>query len=136
MKKRDPLLASIGLGTMAGMRALSAPSRVFENQSLGWLAELELLVDKLPFTPARTSAPQLAARAASGTLSAYYFARSNWSHRSRWNPATLALVGGATAVAATFATYHARRWLSRYFSDRLVAVAEDAVTARLGASIA
>jgi uncharacterized membrane protein len=69
-------------------------------------ALLEMVADKLPFTPDRTSPPALLGRialgAASGILAARAYGRS---------PLLAGLLAAGAAFGATFAWYHLRRTL-------------------------
>ena len=92
-------------------------------------AVLELVGDKLPFTPSRTTPVPLIARAASGAMSG---AAVCAAHKEDWVPG--AIVGAAAAIAAAFAGYLIRRSLTRNGEtpDLLVALAEDAIAIGIG----
>lgn len=148
-----PALA-IGIGAIAGLRALTAPaivSRYVRRKDLklhssrlkflksgnaantfAALALGELVTDKLPFTPGRTKPPSLAARIASGALcgAALYSARKRALAQG-------ALFGGLGAVAGSFAGMELRRRIGDglHVSDTAVAVAEDALAVTGGVAI-
>lgn len=144
---------ALGLATLAGMRATSAPtflSHYLSGQArlkglakwplrflqkpavastLKGLMALELVADKAPNGGDRTEPQQLAVRAASGALSAATL------YRARGGRALSgALVGGLGAVAATFASF----WLRKTISERthtntsIVGVGEDALVIASG----
>ncbi|MGV3502331.1 MAG: DUF4126 family protein [Adhaeribacter sp.] len=123
---------TLGLGAIAGMRAMSAP--VFLSEELGkidrkhlqhsplrflqaapiaagfkLLAAGELAGDKLPQMPDRINLPSLAVRTLSGALvgAALFTAR-------RDSAATGALLGGLSALAATYGSFYLRAALHRY----------------------
>jgi uncharacterized membrane protein len=150
---RDPLndaaadLASAaGIGVVAGLRSMTAPAVVAlaMNQrrlvppsgKLGLLkgnkvaaiiatmAVGELIVDKLPGVPDRTSAPSLIVRIATGAFAAALLSASR--ERSVW---TGAVAGGLGAIAGSFLGFNARKGIveNTRAKDSLVAVAEDAI---------
>ena len=114
------IAAAIGIGTIAGLRSMTAPAvvslavnREWINKPTNSLALLanrktayllsalaigELVVDKLPTTPNRTEPLSLTARVATGAFSAVALTRSK-------NCAVVAaLLGGLSAVAGAFAS--------------------------------
>jgi uncharacterized membrane protein len=120
----DTVIRVLGLGTIAGSRTVAAPAALSRAVSDGRIEGLEdtpfailgspgvstvlrilelgeLIVDKLPVTPSRTSPPPLLGRAASGGLvGAALFASEN----------RRTLVGGALgAVAAAVSAYAGER---------------------------
>ena len=143
-------LRAFGLGAVAGMRSLTAPAllrswtarqrhlaptpldHVATPTVLAVMAAGELVADKLPFTPDRTSPPSVVFRALSGALVGGSFCMAN-----RRSPVAGALIGAVGAVAATYAAFHVRRWLvkERGLPDAVVALAEDAATNALGRSL-
>ena len=146
---------SAAIGIAAGMRSMSAPALMSQfarrgTLSLGGspvgflnstgaasttavLAIGELIADKLPFIPARTTTGPLLARAVSGGLSGAIL--SSAKKRSAW---VGGLIGAFGAVGATFASYHLRRSVKEtlHLPDAIVAVAEDAAVAAIGILIA
>jgi uncharacterized membrane protein len=137
----SPALA-IGLGVVAGLRALTAPA------VLAWAAERrlirlgsspfatiisataakrisdcavsELIADKLPFTPSRLNAAPLTSRIVSGAIcgaTIYGVVKQPLTEG--------AVLGGLGAIAGAFAGYHMRKRLSRDLPDLGVAVLED-----------
>ncbi len=139
------------LGTMAGMRSLSAPALVsgltymgllpLANKqlellarpasvvTLGLLAGGEVIADKLPFVPARIKPGPLAVRAISGAMCGA--AVTSAKQRS-----TLfgALIGACTAVASTYGAYYLRRSAgeSSGIPDPALAIVEDALVVTAG----
>jgi uncharacterized membrane protein len=135
------------IGCVAGLRSLMAPAIVCAAAYLQWvhlegtplafmtnrvtlwlftfLAISELIVDKLPQTPARTAPMGLIARALTGGLCGAALAVSGGR--------TLlagALLGAAGGVASAFAGYEIRRGLVTQMKlpDFVVAVVEDLLT--------
>ncbi len=91
----------------------------------------EIVADKTPMIPPRTSPAPLVGRAASGALAGAAVAAAR-----RQNPIFPALVGAASAVASSFTMMEARRWAGERFDlpDPAVAVVEDVLT--IGISVA
>jgi uncharacterized membrane protein len=142
---------ALGLGAISGLRSLSGPAFVSRAASRGdlnldrtFLAFLssprlskalvlmelgELVGDKLPATPSRTSSPPLLGRAASGALvGAAVFV-------SEGRRATIgAALGSTAAIAASFTG----EWLRALavektgIPDPVVALAEDATVLLVG----
>lgn len=145
----SPALA-VGIGVVAGLRALTAPAvlawavnrRLLRLGSLPFatvisgtaskkmtqLAVGELIADKSPFTPSRLRAAPLAARIVSGAIcgaTIYSVVKRPLSEG--------AALGGLGAIAGAYAGYHTRKKLSRDMPDLKVAVMEDAFA--IGGSI-
>lgn len=145
------LLLAFGIGVVAGLRSLTAPSLVAIAAHLGWidlhhsplafmgskwtvgifivLALVELVADQRPNTPARTAAVGLSARIITGGLCGACLAVAGGA----------ALVVGAVAgaiggVAGAFGGYHARVGLVRslHLPDVAVAIPEDIIAIGLG----
>lgn len=145
------LLLSFSIAIMAGFRSLVTPAVVAWAAHLRWinlqdsplsfmgttwavgiftaLALVEVILDKLPSTPARTSAVQLSARVVTGALTGACLAVAGgvilWLG---------ALAGAVGAIAGAFGGYHLRASLGRALRvpDFLLAVTEDLVTIGLG----
>lgn len=140
------LRRALGLGAISGLRSMSGPALVsraaatgrlsLEGTTLAFLGSPrvskallvaalgELLGDKLPMTPSRTSPPPLLGRAASGALvGAALFA----SDGRRAAPG--AAVGSSAAVAAAFAGERLRALAGDKtgLPDPVLALIEDAV---------
>ena len=140
------LLLGFVLGMSAGMRSMAPIAIVAWAAQLGWpdlretslafmaapitawaftlFACVELVFDKLPFTPSRLGAGPLGVRILSGALSAATVAAA--AHQ----PVAIGAIAGALgAVAGALAGYHGRRHLTRNRKapDLLVALVEDAV---------
>jgi uncharacterized membrane protein len=89
------------------------------------LAATELVIDKLPSTPARTEVPGLTARVLFGGVSGWIAGRST-------GPSPVpALIGSAAALVAAFTGVRARHVLSERIGPLPAAFAEDAVTGSL-----
>ena len=140
------LLLSFLLGCVTGLRSLTAPAVICWAAHLGWLhfagiklaflgrpatlivftllALVELIVDKLPNTPARTAPLGLIARIVFGCLGGMALATSTGG-----NLLGAGIVGIAGALVGTFAGYRIRRDLvSRaHLADFAVAIAEDVI---------
>jgi uncharacterized membrane protein len=145
------LLLSFSIAIMAGFRSLVTPAVVAWAAHLRWinlqdsplsfmgttwavgiftaLALVEVILDKLPSTPARTSAVQLSARVVTGALTGACLAVAGgvilWLG---------ALAGAVGAIAGAFGGYHLRASLGRALRvpDFLLALTEDLVTIGLG----
>ena len=139
------LLMALLIGVVAGLRSLTAPAVVAWAAFLGWInlhatwaswvgnlitvviltvfAVGELVVDKLPKTPARTAAPSFGARIVMGGFSGAVIGAA-------WHWTFTALGAGVIgAVLGTLGGYHARRWLvaARGGHDLPIALLEDAI---------
>ena len=144
------ITVSAGLGVVAGLRSMTAPAvlnRAIGSKRIrsnGGLADLlrdrrvekivsamavgELIFDKLPFVPDRTSFPSMSFRIVSGAAVGAALCSS------KRVPVALGVVaGGVGAVAGTLAGYHLRKKLSEHAPGFLVAVAEDTVATGVGA---
>jgi uncharacterized membrane protein len=113
------------LGAIAGSRSATAPAAMSAALARGGAegdplvalavrlrpllyaaALLEMVADKLPFMPARTSPPALLGRIALGTASGVLAARAYGR-----SPLLAGLLAAGAALGATFAWYHLRRML-------------------------
>lgn len=99
---------------------------------MAFFAGGEMLADKAPFVPDRTSAVPLIGRAVMGSLTAAAFA----VHR-RTPVLVPAAVGAASAIASTFIAYHARRYASDHLEvpDQLLGLIEDAIVLGISQTI-
>jgi len=140
------------LGAIAGLRSLAAPALLsrharrnkginLDGTPFAWLASPaaatgisllaggEVLGDKAPFMPARTSPPALLGRAGAGALvGAAVFAADD-------KPIAIGVVVGVVAaVAATFAAYHLRKLAGEKsgLPDPIFGLVEDAIVAGSG----
>ena len=152
MKNNTAILQIIGLGFISGMRttfapALTAhffskkPNAALAQSKLGFIqspaaaivtklmAVAEIIGDKLPDTPDRTVAPQVMARVASGAFTGAVFSTAN-----KDNVVKGILIGGATALAATFATFYARKYVSKntFIKEPVTGAFEDAFAIESG----
>jgi uncharacterized membrane protein len=137
---------AVGIGLVAGLRSLTAPAAVSWAAHLGWLnlhssplafmgsmvavaifsllAIGELIADKMPKTPSRTSLVPLLARILMGGLcGASVCASANQSLLIG------ALLGGMGAVIGAFGGYEIRRQLVSKLNtkDIFVAISEDLI---------
>ncbi len=137
---------AIGIGIVAGLRALLAPAMVAWAAHLGWLnlqgsplafmgstaavaiftvlAVGELVGDKMPQTPKRTALPPLLARIVTGGLcGATLCAAAGQSLLAG------ALLGGIGGLIGAFAGYEIRKRSVRnlHIKDFFVAICEDLV---------
>ena len=133
------------LGCVAGLRSLTAPAVVCWAAHFGWLhlagtklafmnhpatliiftvlAAVELVVDKLPRTPARTAPTGLTARIVLGGLSGAAVGAGVGI-----NPYLGAAVACIGALTGAFAGYNVRRTLVlRHLPDFSVALTEDVI---------
>lgn len=137
---------TLGIGVIAGLRSMTAPAAVVWAAHLKWfdlqgtrlaflgssatvaivtlLAIGELIADKLPATPNRTSAVPLIGRIVTGGLCGAAICAAGGG--------TLALgavTGAVGGVIGAFGGYSVRHWLvqSAKLPDRVVAVAEDLI---------
>lgn len=140
-----------GLGTVAGLRAMTAPAVLSWAAHLGWvnlrgtplvfmgstvfvtiftLAALgEYVNDLLPKTPSRTAPAPLIARIAMGALSGISVCAS-----ASQSLIAGGLLGGVGGVMGAFGGYHARTRLVSWLrvKDAFVAIPEDLVAISLG----
>jgi uncharacterized membrane protein len=93
------------------------------------LGLVELVLDQLPGTPARTAAVGLSTRIVTGALSGACLAVAGGA-----TPWLGAVAGAIGAIAGAFGGYHARVGLVRALRvpDFVIAIAEDLVTIGLG----
>ena len=150
---RNKLYAqALGYGIIAGMRSMTAPALYSHGAAqnttnglpgtpyaplgapttataLALLAVGEMIVDKLPVTPARTEPPSVAFRVLSGALvGGALFASNDEDHLEG------ALVGGLAALAGTFGAYTLRKAISdqNVVPDPVLGMAEDALAVSVG----
>ena len=140
------LFLAFSIGMIAGLRSLTAPAAVAWAAHRGWLnlhstslsfmgstaavaiftilAVVELVVDQLPSTPARTKPPGLIARIVLGGLSGAALALAGGS-----SAAVGCVLGAIGGVLGAFAGYQARTRLVRALKvpDLVIAVLEDLV---------
>ena len=145
------IVLSLGIGFVAGLRALTAPALVSWAAHLGWLhlegtplafmgstvavaiftvlALGEYVTDLLPKTPPRTGPPGLIARLVTGVLSGACLAVSGGASLLLG-----ALLGAIGAVIGAFGGYKARTGLVKALNvkDIFIAIPEDLVAIGLG----
>lgn len=90
----------------------------------------ELVMDKLPTTPSRLSPPALGGRIAAGSGAAFVVAR-----RLGDDPIPAAVIGGLSAIAASYAGHAYRVWASKQVPPIAAALVEDAVALSIGAVV-
>jgi uncharacterized membrane protein len=147
-------LLAIGIGIVAGLRSLTAPALVSWAAHLGWInlhgsplsfmaspiavgiftlgAVGELIADKLPKTPARTTVMPLVTRMLMGGLcGACIYAAGAAA------PMIGAILGVIGALIGTYGGYHIRRALTSdgKVKDILVAIPEDIIAIVLAYAI-
>ena len=144
MKRQYNPGLTLGIGAVAGLRALTAPAVLAWAVKLKWirlghspfaailsarasktitdLAISELLADKLPFTPSRLKAGPLASRIVSGAVCGA--AINGIAERPLGEGAVLGAVG---AIAGAFAGYYTRKRLSGDMPSLRIALLEDAL---------
>jgi uncharacterized membrane protein len=141
------LILAAGIGFVAGLRSLLAPAAVSWAAHLGWLnlqdtplafmgstaavaifsilALAELVADKLPMTPSRTTPGPLLARIVMGSLTGACIGASN----GQGLLVAGMVVGGIGGAVGAFAGYNARKRLvsGLKVKDTVIAVLEDLV---------
>src|ERR1700674_4331381 len=144
-------LSAFGIGIVAGLRSLTAPAAVSWAANLHWLnlresrlALLgttiaaymisalglgELIADKLPFVPNRTSPLPMAFRIFSGAICGAAVCIP--AHRLLLAGT---LLGGLGAINGAFGGFHVRQLLVKYLkiTDLVIALAEDALAIGAG----
>jgi len=144
MKRSYTPALAVGIGAVAGLRALTAPAvlawaierrliRVGSSpfatiisgtasRRITHFALAELVADKLPFTPSRLNATPLVSRIISGSIC------GTTIYGVVKRPLTQgAVLGGLGAIAGAFVGYHMRKRLGREMPDLGVAILEDAL---------
>jgi len=155
LKSLKPIWKVISLGTLAGMRTMSAPvitthvlsrhpSKKLEKSPLRFmqsstvatvlkvLSVTELIADKLPSTPNRTEPAGVAARCLSGALTGATIYKAIGG-----KALTGAVIGGAAAIAATYGSYHMRKSIGKanHIADPVIGAIEDALVIGAGISL-
>ena len=141
-------ILALGIGIVAGLRSLTAPAVVAWGANLGWLnlhgsplafmgspaavaifsllAIGELIADKLPMIPKRTSPAPLMARIITGALcGACLCSAAGKSFLAG------AVLGGIGGIIGAFLGYDIRRRLDLQIKDLMVAVCEDVLAVGL-----
>lgn len=155
MKRSNVVLQTLGLGAVAGMRATMAPAvashylnnhpnpalsrsalRFIQLPVTALVTKLmsvaEITGDKIPDGPDRIVLPQVLARVASGAFVGATIFKAN-----RQSVLEGILLGGASALAATYVTFYARKYADRlpFLKEPFSGVVEDAVALGTGISI-
>lgn len=153
--RKNALKLALGLGAIAGMRATFAPSlasQFLNNKSFKSLAKSnlkflqlplsnvitkiistgEIVGDKLPATPNRTSAPQLATRVVSGAL-----VGATIFQAYKQNRITGIVLGGLSALTMTYASFYARKYFANAYKieDAILGGIEDLIALGTGAGL-
>lgn len=148
-RNRDLLIGAAAAGTLAGMRSTAAPSviaawslsaglpprarraerllaRPAIAAALGAAVLGEVIADKLPGMPPRVAPPALLGRSISGACAGWLIA-----HRYQRSAAPATMIGGASAVLSTMASYRLRRRALRadIASSPVLGLLEDGVVA-------
>lgn len=156
IKITNPFWQALGLGTLAGLRSMSAPavtsqilshhhSQELENTPLNFiqsekvanaltlLALTEMVGDKMPGAPNRIKAPVLTARCLSGALAgaSVYKAQGGNAYLG-------ALLGGSAAILSSFGAFYLRKATvkSTHLVDPIIGSIEDALVIGSGYSLA
>jgi uncharacterized membrane protein len=138
---------ALGIGFVAGLRSLTPPAMVAWAAHLGWLnlhgsplafmgsivavtifsllAISELVMDKLPNTPNRTTLVPLSARIVTGALCGVSVCAA-----ARESLFVGAVLGGIAAIVGAFLGYQIRKRVvtNLHIKDFFVAVCEDLLT--------
>ena len=146
MSVNSVFFLAVGIGIVAGLRAMTAPAVVSWAAYLGWLNPHDSLLsfmgstvavaifslaaigedvnDKLPKTPSRTAPPSLIARILMGGLSGACLCASAGQPLIAG-----ALLGGIGSLIGTYGGYQARTRLTRGLKvkDIFIAIIEDLV---------
>lgn len=138
MDVTSPYLRAFGIGVVAGMRSMTAPAiaRAKTKDNISAVLTLamlgEMLVDKLPFTPSRTSIAPLVVRAISGGISGAIVTQEREDVDRR-----IAIgLGVLGAVAGSFLCERIRASAAEKIPDTVVALIEDLVAFTLGSNLA
>ena len=145
------LALAFGIGFVAGLRTFTAPAVTAWAAHLYWLnlsnshlafmgstwavavlslgVAMESVGDQLPSTPARTTAPQLAARILMGSLAGACLGVAGSA--AVW---LAVLMGAVGSLVGAFGGYHGRKGLVRalHAPDIAIAIPEDLVAIGLG----
>jgi uncharacterized membrane protein len=152
MKISKSLWQAVGLGILAGMRTSSAPlviniilkgdrSKTLHHSPLAFMqstkatipfgvfALIELVGDKLPTTPNRTSAGGLIGRCLSGALAGATIYKANSK-----NAVVGGLLGTSMAFISTYACYFVRKGIAKKtdIPDPIIGAIEDALVIGTG----
>ncbi|GAA4335018.1 hypothetical protein GCM10023149_42720 [Mucilaginibacter gynuensis] len=148
------IIQAAGLGAIAGLRTTFAPAiashylsrhpnAAISNSKLSFiqspvtaiitkiLSAGEIVGDKLPTTPDRIAFPQILGRIGSGMFVGATIYKAN-----KQSLLTGALVGGASALAASFAAFYLRRYIDKlpHVKDAVTGAVEDVIA--IGSGIA
>lgn len=146
---------SAGLGAVAGMRTTIAPAvlshflsknpkKALRKSNLSFmqsptaaiitkvLSAAEITADKMPGAPNRTIFAQTLPRVLSGALVGAVLFQA-----SKQNIVNGILIGGASALASTYASFYLRKLLNKvpYLKDPVLGAAEDVLAVRSGMSL-
>ena len=147
------LLAAFGLGAVTGVRSMiglaffsdraegTSKKQAKDNPALALLrmpqaapiikvmAAGEVVMDKMPFMPARTDLVPLMGRAALGALVGAAISKDKWIQGG--------VVGALGAVISAYAAYHIRKTLhdDRHIPNVVLGMVEDAVVLKAADAI-
>jgi uncharacterized membrane protein len=155
MKTSNVIWQTVGMGAVAGMRATMAPmlashylsnhpNPALSRSSLRFiqmpvtaiitklLSVAEITGDKMPATPNRIVPAQLLARMASGAFVGATIFKAN-----KLSVIDGMLLGGASALAATFASFYLRKAADKvpFVKDPVVGAVEDVLALGTGLTI-
>jgi uncharacterized membrane protein len=155
LKLSKPFWQALALGVLAGMRATSAPviashilgrhqSKLLSKSPFSFmqsgsvalgmkiLAAGELVGDKLPKTPNRTSAGGIIGRCLSGSLAGASIYKATGK-----NALTGALLGSVAALGSTFGSYYLRKFTvnKTHVFDPYIGAIEDALVIGAGTGL-
>ncbi|MEO3407430.1 DUF4126 family protein [Mucilaginibacter sp. CAU 1740] len=149
------ILQATALGILAGMRTTAAmvaathilsrgrfkrlggsPLRFMQSPTVATVCKVisvsEIVVDKLPSTPNRTEPGGVIGRSLSGALAGAAICKA-----AGGKALTGALIGGATAIASTYAGYFLRKNIvkSSHIPDPVIGGVEDILTIGAGVTL-
>lgn len=144
------LLSAFGLGAVTGVRSMMGLAFFSEHANedheknnpaltllkmpqaapiIKLMAAGEVVIDKMPFAPARTDAGPLIGRAVLGALAGAAISKDKWVQGG--------IVGALGAVAAAYLAYHLRKMLhdDRHIPNVVLGMVEDAVVLKVANAI-
>lgn len=127
------LAAVTGMRAALGPALLAASRRAEGREALALAAMAELVIDKLPFTPSRSSLPVLMSRVLAGYWVGSQLAEEDDRLDAWAGPIGAAVAGGVSLLAPSI------RWAvggAFRVPDALVGLAEDALALSVGRSAA
>ena len=131
-----PAVLAIALSRRPELAPAVSPAQWFASRTLAIILGLaslgELIGDKLPWVPNRTSAGPLVWRLATGAITGA--ALVQLGHINSWIGAACGAIG---ALIGTFGGFHARRFMGRItgIKDPFIGALEDVIAIALAASV-